>query len=247
MSIASIAPGVSSLSEREQQAVQAAAVWLLDLQNRDGGWPTFCRGWGTLPFDRSSSDLTAHTLRALHAWKCRVDSISPELRRRTDTATEKAIAFLKRKQSADGTWLPLWFGNQWNENDENPLYGTAKVVLAMRETGHGDESWVSRGIDWLLKNQNTDGTWSAARGLPGSVEETSLAVEALAGIPAAEPAVKSAADWLSVRIHDGGVSEASPIGFYFAKLWYFERLYPIIFAASALRRAAQAAASSRSS
>ena len=22
--------------------------WLLDLQNRDGGWPTFCRGWGTL-------------------------------------------------------------------------------------------------------------------------------------------------------------------------------------------------------
>lgn len=236
-----------SLSEREQQAVQAAAVWLLDLQNRDGGWPTFCRGWGTLPFDRSSSDLTAHTLRALHAWKRRVDSISPELRRRTDTAMERGIAFLRRQQSADGTWLPLWFGNQWNENDENPLYGTAKVVLAMRETGHSDEPWVSRAIDWLLKNQNKDGTWSAARGLPGSVEETSLAVEALAGIPAAESAVKSAADWLSARIHDGRVSEASPIGFYFAKLWYFERLYPIIFAASALRRAAQAAASSRSS
>ena len=31
--------------------------WLLNLQNRDGGWPTFCRGWGTLPFDRSGSDL----------------------------------------------------------------------------------------------------------------------------------------------------------------------------------------------
>src|SRR5262249_16997926 len=27
--------------------------WLLRLQNRDGGWPTFCRGWGALPFDRS--------------------------------------------------------------------------------------------------------------------------------------------------------------------------------------------------
>ena len=28
--------------------------------------------------------------------------------------------------------------------------------------------------------------------------------------------------------------EASPIGFYFAKLWYFERLYPLIFTVGAL-------------
>jgi squalene-hopene/tetraprenyl-beta-curcumene cyclase len=33
--------------------------------------------------------------------------------------------------------------------------------------------------------------------------------------------------------------EPSPIGFYFAKLWYFERLYPLIFTVAALRRAAQ--------
>src|SRR5439155_5212715 len=43
--------------------------WLLRLQNADGGWPTFCRGWGHLPFDRSGADLTAHALRALAAWK----------------------------------------------------------------------------------------------------------------------------------------------------------------------------------
>ncbi len=35
-------------------AVRAAVRWLLDLQNRDGGIPTFCRGWGKLPFDRSA-------------------------------------------------------------------------------------------------------------------------------------------------------------------------------------------------
>ena len=46
----------------------AGVRWLLDLQNRDGGIPTFCRGWGALPFDRSSPDLTAHTLRAWSAW-----------------------------------------------------------------------------------------------------------------------------------------------------------------------------------
>ena len=49
-------------------AAKKAAQWLLDLQNRDGGIPTFCRGWGALPFDRSSPDLTAHTLRAWMAW-----------------------------------------------------------------------------------------------------------------------------------------------------------------------------------
>ena len=33
--------------------------------------------------------------------------------------------------------------------------------------------------------------------------------------------------------------EPSPIGFYFAKLWYFERLYPLIFTVAALGRAAR--------
>src|SRR5262249_6161687 len=42
--------------------------WLLRLQNRNGGWPTFCRGWGKLPFDRSGVDLTAHVLRAFASY-----------------------------------------------------------------------------------------------------------------------------------------------------------------------------------
>jgi squalene-hopene/tetraprenyl-beta-curcumene cyclase len=52
---------------RLHQAVGMGLRWLLGLQNRDGGWPTFCRGWGKLPFDRSGSDLTAHVLRAFRA------------------------------------------------------------------------------------------------------------------------------------------------------------------------------------
>jgi squalene-hopene/tetraprenyl-beta-curcumene cyclase len=51
------------------EAAKAGINWLLDIQNRDGGWPTFCRGWGHLPFDRSSADISAHALRALTAWK----------------------------------------------------------------------------------------------------------------------------------------------------------------------------------
>ncbi|GIX03570.1 MAG: hypothetical protein KatS3mg113_0576 [Planctomycetaceae bacterium] len=53
--------------QRIQRAVGMAIAWLLGLQNRDGGWPTFCRGWGALEFDRSAPDITAHVLRALQS------------------------------------------------------------------------------------------------------------------------------------------------------------------------------------
>jgi squalene-hopene/tetraprenyl-beta-curcumene cyclase len=38
-------------------------------------------------------------------------------------------------------------------------------------------------------------------------------------------------------VERGRLNDATPIGFYFAKLWYFEKLYPIIFAVAALGRA----------
>ena len=50
-------------SQTVRDAMAQGADWLRRLQNRDGGWPTFCRGWGKLPFDRSSNDLTAHAIR----------------------------------------------------------------------------------------------------------------------------------------------------------------------------------------
>jgi squalene-hopene/tetraprenyl-beta-curcumene cyclase len=42
--------------------------------------------------------------------------------------------------------------------------------------------------------------------------------------------------WLAIRVEAGTVEQPSPIGFYFAKLWYFEALYPLIFAVSGLNR-----------
>ncbi|MEO1981626.1 MAG: prenyltransferase/squalene oxidase repeat-containing protein [Fuerstiella sp.] len=223
-------------SAAELSALQNAATWLLNLQNRDGGWPTFCRGWGALPFDRSSNDLTAHVLRALTLWQARVADIASEFAARSDSAVQRGLRFLSRTQADDGSWLPLWFGNQFNHNDENPLYGTAKVVLALQEIGRGNEPFALRGVQWLTSNQNDDGGWSGRKGLPSSTEETALAVEALAGVPAADSAVISGANWLVGKVQDGSVADPSPIGFYFAKLWYFERLYPIIFATGALRR-----------
>jgi squalene-hopene/tetraprenyl-beta-curcumene cyclase len=43
--------------------------------------------------------------------------------------------------------------------------------------------------------------------------------------------------WLVQHVNADRLQEPTPIGFYFAKLWYFEKLYPIIFTVAALGRA----------
>jgi squalene-hopene/tetraprenyl-beta-curcumene cyclase len=224
-----------------RDAIAAAVGWLLGLQNRDGGWPTFCRGWGLLPFDRSSCDLTAHAVRALHAARGLLDG---QLVERVGTATDRAIQFLRGQQRSDGAWLPLWFGNQDVPGDENPTYGTARVLLACRDLISDRpelEDLMVRGAAWLAGCQNSDGGFGGGGGTRSTLEETGLALEALCSLPVAariSPRVIHAGiAWLTEAVERGAWREPSPIGFYFAKLWYFERLYPLVFSLAALRQA----------
>jgi squalene-hopene/tetraprenyl-beta-curcumene cyclase len=289
-----------------------ALGWLCKLQNRNGGWPTFCRGWGKLPFDRSGCDLTAHSLRAIvalmkhdlihapadgvalvpggpnregeapaepdarlpggHAFPSGLTlgsagaspsqgGASPSRSNRTplpgagrreqrfpnpwwegsDSVSEQVYhgkEYLREQQRPDGSWLPLWFGNQHAPDDGNPTYGTAKVLAAYRDLEEMPCEPAQRGLSWLVANQNDDGGWGGCKGAPSSIEETALAVEVLLGGGEGErESAHRGLLWLIERVEAGGLSEATPIGFYFAKLWYFEKLYPIVFAVAALGRA----------
>jgi squalene-hopene/tetraprenyl-beta-curcumene cyclase len=51
-----------------------------------------------------------------------------------------------------------------------------------------------------------------------------------------ESAISSGVSWLIEHTAGGTSVAASPIGLYFAKLWYFEDLYPVIFTVSALEK-----------
>jgi squalene cyclase len=256
---------VLAILDRESR--NTAVGWLYGVQNRDGGFPTFCRGWGALPFDRSSPDITSHAVRAIVAFHNRGDWVEGEMIGKDAIvftavapplvdwqyedragfpqehliplygAVRRGLAFLDSAQRPDGSWLPLWFGNQHAPDDINPTYGTAKVLAAFRDCGMLDCEPAQRGLEWLRLNQNPDGGWGARPGTPSSVEETSLATEALLDDPLAMSHVACGLAWLMDRVEAGTIADPAPIGFYFAKLWYFERLYPLIFAVSCLRRA----------
>ena len=231
---------VDDADGRCRRAAEDGVRWLIQLQNRDGGIPTFCRGWGKLPFDRSSPDLTAHTLRAFAAWRT---SLPVDLVTSLDKASSKALAYLRGCQRPDGSWAPLWFGNEKAPNQENPTYGTARVLRALEALGDWQPQATmaqeaSRAESWLLAAQHDDGGWGGAAGVPPSMEETALAVEALAGRTGqgVERAIQRGVAYLIQCIEHSAHLEPTPIGFYFANLWYFEKLYPLAFAATALGR-----------
>lgn len=247
----------SKLRSRILQAVGLGLGWLVRLQNRDGGWPTFCRGWGTLPFDRSGTDLTAHALRALRTWQSRLDEVRrgcPQCPPRSalDRAITRGLGYLLRTQRSDGSWLPLWFGNQDRTDEDNPFYGTGKVLLALAKLELADSQAAKRGVDFLRSAQNPDGGWGGSwlnadgpeeiTGKTSTIEESGVVLEGLiacGGQNDQDSTTMRGLKWLARQIAQGGLDHPQPIGFYFAKLWYYEKLYPVLFGLSALGTALQ--------
>jgi squalene-hopene/tetraprenyl-beta-curcumene cyclase len=256
--------------ERIERAAGRGVVWLLELQNEDGGWPTYYRDDAILRRDESAADVTAQVLRALAAWRrdWRSDiSIEASHRwsfidERTILAIETGWKYLEAHQMEDGSFIPMWFGNEHRPNQINPVYGTSQVLFAAADLERLESNLAQRGVRWLLAAQHANGGWGPPRvaidysvGEVGTharranevmsrfctIEETSVATSALIPIAETSPAVAQAVScgysWLTSAVEQDAHRRPAIIGFSLAKLWYHERLYPLAFAAGALSRA----------
>ena len=221
--------------------VGAGIDWLIKLQNRDGGMPTFCRGWGKLPFDRSTPDITAHAILAMSLW-CDVLPDSQQSRCRKSIARMKS--WLTKTMMDEGSWNPLWFGDQEATSqfrveglefkvEANPVYGAATIIDYMKTAGI---TLTLAPKDFLLKCQNPDGGWGGNRGVPSKVTLTAKAIGALRHfLPETDEAIRRAVDYLYARYETGTLYSREPIGLYFSRLWYSEDLYNPIYILTALR------------
>ena len=221
--------------------VGAGIDWLIKLQNRDGGMPTFCRGWGKLPFDRSTPDITAHAILAMSLW---CDALPDSLKSRCRKSITRMKSWLDKTMTDEGSWNPLWFGDQDATSqfrveglefrvEANPVYGAATIIDYMKTAGI---TLTLDAKDFLLKCQNPDGGWGGNRGVPSKVTLTAKAIGALRHfLPETDEAIRRAVDYLYARYETGTLYSREPIGLYFSRLWYSEDLYNPIYILTALR------------
>jgi squalene-hopene/tetraprenyl-beta-curcumene cyclase len=135
-------------------SVSRALDWLVGMQSKNGGFAAFDADntsyyLNKIPFadhgallDPPTSDVSA-----------RVVTVLGLIGRPQDRpALERAIAYLRAEQEADGAWFGRW--------GTNYIYGTWSVLTAFAQAGvHADDPAVRRAVDWLLTRQNSDGGW----------------------------------------------------------------------------------------
>ncbi len=140
--------------ERKQRSIQRGLEWFLGMQGSDGGWGSFDADnnrlvFNNIPFadhgallDPSTEDLTGRGLELLGTL-----SYGPD-----HPAARRALGFIRRIQSGDGSWYGRW--------GVNYIYGTWSVLRGLGAIGEDpSRDYVRRAVAWLLERQNPDGGW----------------------------------------------------------------------------------------
>jgi squalene-hopene/tetraprenyl-beta-curcumene cyclase len=188
----------------EREEVTVAGDWAVRLPElAPGGWAFEFEN--DLYPDVDDTAVVALALRRCH---------------RAREAVDRGLAWMAGMQSSSGGWgafdadneafwlYKLPFCDFGKVTDEPTADVTAHAIEALvQERGYDDE--VRRGLDWLLAEQEADGSWFGRWGV-NHVYGTAAALPALeaCGLEPEHPAMRRAIAWLdSVQNEDGGFGE----------------------------------------
>lgn len=224
---------------------QRGLSWILSMQNRDGGWSSFDKNnsraaLNHFPFadhnamlDPSCPDVTGRILELL----------SEAGFQRSHPAVEKAVAYVRSHQEADGSWFGRW-GVAY-------LYGTWLALRGLKAIGEPMESVrYQQAGRWIISKQNPDGGWGescrsyddpSVKGQGASTaSQTAWALMALLSLESvAEPAFHRGLQYLlGTQREDGNWDEEPFTGTGFPRVFYLKyHLYPTYFPLLALTEA----------
>src|SRR6266702_2650646 len=192
-----------------------AARWVLSEEiHGPGDWqvrrPQTAPGGRAVEFDNDNypdTDDTAEVVLALR-------QVAPK----NQAAIDRALTWLAGMQSKDGGWGAFDADNTRNLVNKLPFcdFGavidppsadvTAHIVEAFAAEGRAAEPAARRGVVWLLRAQESDGSWFGRWGA-NYLYGTGAVVPALiaAGVRPSKPAIRRAVAWLENHQNPDGV------------------------------------------
>jgi squalene-hopene/tetraprenyl-beta-curcumene cyclase len=232
------------IPDTRRRATDRAVRWLLGMQNLDGGWAAFDRDIDRkvleqVPFadhnamlDPSCPDITARVLESLGHYDYAAGH--PQV--------DRAIAFIRRTQTADGAWPGRW--------GVNYLYGTWQVLQGLNAIGLShDDPMVRSAVEWLKRVQQPGGAWGescasyddprlAGVGVPTASQTAWALLGLIAAGEADSPEVLAGVKWLMSTQRDDGTWHEEPFtGTGFPKVFYLKyHYYALYFPLMALSR-----------
>jgi len=229
--------------KRMEAALRRGIQWLLSMQNRDGGWGAFDRDNDkmilcNIPFadhnamiDPSTADVTARVLECLGRFGWPAEH----------PVVQKAVGFLTKDQSKDGSWFGRW--------GVNYVYGTSGVLRALETVSLTAQDYCARAVAWLRQVQKADGSFGesllsyemeSTKGQGNSTPSQTAwgLIGLLAGADRSDPAVGRAAEYLVTQQNaNGSWSEDDFTGTGFPGVFYLKyHLYKNSFPVYALAR-----------
>jgi lanosterol synthase len=225
-------------------------------QNADGGFSTYepMRGGAWLDrlnpsemfrgcmTDRSYVECTASAVEALATVRKTYPDLMPDV---VGPAIDRGVVFLRRSQSADGT-----FPSAWGINFTYSLFHVTKALRAADV--ERDDPALARAARWLRRTQRADGGWGEhfSGCLEGTYVEhsqsqavmTSWALLALAEMDPGCDAVGRGLAWLeSAQRRDGSWPHEAVNGVFFGTAMLDYSLYVSYFPVWAIARCTSAA------